>query len=95
MGPLPHRHVTAGPVNRPPMPGKILLEILKARSVSQASLARLMDRPLKTINEIIKGKTRITEDTAIQLENVFEISASYWLMLEVFYRLDSARTGGN
>jgi HTH-type transcriptional regulator/antitoxin HigA len=72
-------------------PGESLQEILDDRGVSQADLARRMDRPLKTINEIVKGKAAITPDTAIQLERALAIPATYWNNLERNYREYVAR----
>jgi len=45
-----------------------------------------MDRPYKTINEIIRNKTSITAETALQLEQVLGIPASFWLKREQRYR---------
>jgi len=50
-----------------------------------------MGRPLKTINEIVKGRVSITAETAIQLESVLEIKADKWLNLEKKYREGLAR----
>jgi Zn-dependent peptidase ImmA (M78 family) len=50
-----------------------------------------MDRPVKTINEIVNGKAAITPDTAIQLERALGISASFWNGLEAQYRERLAR----
>jgi HTH-type transcriptional regulator / antitoxin HigA len=72
-------------------PGEILLETLDERGMSQAELARRMNRPLKTINEIIKGKSAITPETALQLELVLDIPASFWNNLERNYREQLAR----
>jgi plasmid maintenance system antidote protein VapI len=51
-----------------------------------------MDRPIKTINEIVKGKAAITPDTAIQLERALAIPATYWNNLERNYREYVARS---
>jgi addiction module HigA family antidote len=67
-------------------PGETLAEALSDRGMSQSELARRMDRPVKTINEIVNGKTAITSDTAIQLERALGISASFWNGLEAQYR---------
>jgi HTH-type transcriptional regulator / antitoxin HigA len=72
-------------------PGDTMDERLRLRNMSQSELARRMDRPIKTINEIIKGKAAITPDTAIQLERVLGLSASFWNNLERNYREDVAR----
>ncbi len=50
-----------------------------------------MARPLKTVNEIIKGKAAITAETAIQLERTLGISAAFWSGLESAYREHLAR----
>lgn len=72
-------------------PGEILLEALQERAMTQSELARRMDRPLKTINEIVKGKAAITPETAIQLERALGISARVWNGLETSYREHLAR----
>ena len=72
-------------------PGKILLETIKKLGMSQKELAERMDRPKKTINEIIHGKTMILPETAIQLERVLGVPADFWLRLENFYQETKAR----
>ncbi len=67
-------------------PGEILLEALQDRGMTQSELAHRTARPLKTINEIIKGKAAITAETAIQLERALGISARLWTGLEAAYR---------
>jgi HTH-type transcriptional regulator / antitoxin HigA len=67
-------------------PGEVLAEALDERRMSQSELARRMDRPTKTINEIVNGKAAITPDTAIQLERALGISAAFWNALEAQYR---------
>lgn len=72
-------------------PGDILLEALQDRGMTQSELAQRLARPLKTVNEIIKGKAAITPDTAIQLERALGISARFWTGLETQYRDTLAR----
>ncbi len=71
-------------------PGEILGEALEERRMSQSELARRMGRPIKTINEIVKGKASITPDTAIQLELTLGIQADLWNNLETAYRARQA-----
>ena len=59
-------------------PGGTLEDALEERGMSQAELAERTGRPKKAIHEIIKGKTVITPETAIQLERVLGIPASFW-----------------
>lgn len=67
-------------------PGEILAEALDERQMSQSELARLMGRPVKTVNEIVNAKTALTPETALQLELVLGIPASLWVNLEAEYR---------
>ena len=69
-------------------PAKILLDTIKALSISQTELARRMDLPVQAINEIIEGKKEITAGTAAQLEDVLGTPAKIWLNLERDYQLN-------
>lgn len=73
------------------LPGETLVDLLEEKGMTQAELAERMGRPLKTINEIIKGKTSITPETAIQLEGVFSVPASFWMNLESNYQVALVR----
>jgi len=72
-------------------PGASLLDTLEALGMTQADLAARMGRPKKTINEIIKGKAIITAQTALQLEKVLGVSASFWTNRERVYQEYLAR----
>src|SRR6266446_682907 len=66
-------------------------ETLDALGMTQAELAERMGRPLKTINEIVAGKAMITADSALQLEKVLGVPASFWTNHERLYRDSLAR----
>jgi addiction module HigA family antidote len=72
-------------------PGETLLDVLEERGISQADLAERTGRPRKTINEIIKGKTAVTPETALQLERVLGVPAHFWNSRESAYREFIAR----
>lgn len=72
-------------------PGETLLETIDELEISQKELALRMGRPIKTINEIIKGKAQITAETSLELEKVTGVPASYWNQLEAQYREALAR----
>jgi addiction module HigA family antidote len=72
-------------------PGETLRETLETIGMTQAELAERTGRPKKTINEIITGKAAITAETALQLERVLGIPASFWNNLERNYREALAR----
>lgn len=67
-------------------PGVTLLDLLEERGMTQVALAERIGRPLKTINEIIKGKAAITSETAIQLERALGTPAAFWNQREANYR---------
>src|ERR1043165_4156139 len=73
------------------LPGETLAETLETLGMTQAELAERMGRPLKTINEIVVGKAAITSDTALQLEKVLGVPASFWTNHERIYRDALAR----
>ena len=67
-------------------PGETLYELLEDFGMTQKELAERMNRPEKTINEIVKGKTAITPDTAIQLERVLGTPGHFWIQREAQYQ---------
>ena len=72
-------------------PGETLLETIRALGLTQKELAARMGRPVKTINEIIKGVAAITAETSLQLEKVTGVPASFWNNAETSYRERLAR----
>lgn len=71
--------------------GVTLKETLRSIGMTQSELAKRMGRPIKTINEIIKGKATITSETALQLETVLGVPASFWLKRQQLYDESVAR----
>jgi HTH-type transcriptional regulator / antitoxin HigA len=71
--------------------GETLRETLKTIGMTQAELADLAGCPKKTINEIVTGNAVITADTALKLERVLGIPASFWNNLERNYKETKTR----
>jgi addiction module HigA family antidote len=64
-------------------PGEVLLEeFLKPLEISAYRLSKEIAIPQTRISEIIKGKRRITADTALRLSIFFGNSAKFWLGLQ-------------
>jgi addiction module HigA family antidote len=64
-------------------PGEILIEeFLKPLEISAYRLSKDLDIPQTRISQIIKGKRRITADTALRLSSYFGNSAKFWLGLQ-------------
>ncbi len=72
-------------------PGATLQDVLDERGMTQADLASRMDRPKKTISEIVSGKEALTPRSALQLERVLGIPADFWMRREALYREHLAR----
>src|SRR5687768_3143428 len=68
-------------------PGELVAEALEAAGMTQKELAAKTGRPYATINEIVKGRKRITADTAIDLEGALGLKAYIWLRLQADYDL--------
>jgi addiction module HigA family antidote len=75
-------------------PGETLQEVLADRRMTQTELADRLGMAHKTVNEIIKGKAPVTHETALALECVLGIPASFWNNYEAAYRESLARRAG-
>jgi len=64
-------------------PGEILQEeFLIPLKITAYKLSKDIKIPQTRISEILKGKRRITADTALRLSNYFGNSAKFWLGLQ-------------
>lgn len=72
-------------------PGKTLLENLEYLNISQAELSERAGITGKHISNIINAKASITPETAIKLEKVLGIKASFWNALEGNYQATLAQ----
>ena len=74
-------------------PGEILLEeFLTPLEISAYKLAKDLDIPQTRISQILKGKRRITADTALRLSLYFGNSPKFWLGLQDDYDIEEERT---
>lgn len=72
-------------------PGEHLLDFIEDAGISQAELAERVGISKKAINEIVKGKASITQQTAFRLSKVFAVSPDFWISLQSNYDLGVAR----
>ncbi|MBT8234239.1 MAG: HigA family addiction module antidote protein [Saprospiraceae bacterium] len=64
-------------------PGEVLIEeFLKPLEISAYRLSKEIGIPQTRTSQIIKGKRRITADTALRLSKFFGNSAKFWLGLQ-------------
>ena len=71
-------------------PGAYLRDELEARKWTHSDLSKVIDRPLQAVNEIIKGKKRITAATAKAIALAFGTSPELWLNMQTYYDLHTA-----
>lgn len=70
-------------------PGEILQEeFLKPLEITAYRLSKDTDIPQTRISQIIKGKRRITADTALRLASYFGTTAKFWLGLQNDYDIE-------
>ena len=72
-------------------PGEVLEDYLESLGMTQAELAARTGLTKKTINEIIKGKSPITPETALRLERSLGRPAHFWNNLERQFQEDRTR----
>lgn len=68
-------------------PGDTIQETIEYMGMSQAELAERVGRPKEKINDIIKGREPISNETAYALERVLKIPSNFWINREKEYRI--------
>ena len=73
-------------------PGEILKhEFLKPLEITAYRLSKDLKIPQTRISEIMKGRRRITADTALRLSKYFGNSAKFWLGLQDDFDIEEER----
>ncbi len=72
-------------------PGDTIQETIDTIGMSQAELAERIGRPKEKLNALIKGNEPLTLKTAILLERVLGIPASFWIERERQYQLELSK----
>lgn len=73
-------------------PGKILNEeFLVPLGITAYKLSKQIGIPQTRTSQIIKGKRRITADTALRLSKYFGNSAKFWLGLQNDYDIEEGK----
>lgn len=70
-------------------PGEVLLEeFLVPMEISAYRLSKDIGIPQTRTSQIIRGKRRVTADTALRLSKYFGVSAKFWLGLQNDFDLE-------
>lgn len=73
-------------------PGEVLMEdFIEPLRITQHRVAVAIDVPPRRINEIVRGKRRITADTALRLARYFGTTDLFWVNLQNRYDLEIER----
>ncbi len=77
-------------------PGEILREeFMLPMEISAYRLSKDLNIPQTRISQILKGKRRITADTALRLASYFGNSAKFWLGLQDDYDIEEEESANN
>jgi antitoxin HigA-1 len=80
----------------PTHPGEMLLEeFLTPMGITQKDLADNIEVPYQRINEIVNGRRGITPSTALRLAKFFDMSADFWMNLQLRWDLYFAQQAEN
>ncbi len=75
-------------------PGRTILEdVVEPLGLSVNSLAKRLHVPASRLNDIVRGRRRVTADTALRLARYLGTSPQFWLNLQAAYDLKVAQTG--
>ena len=72
-------------------PGELIEVVLEEFGWTRAELAQRLDFSANGVDDLLNGRTAITEATAEALANVLGHTASFWLRLESNYQNDLVR----
>ena len=81
------------PTHREPThPGEMLLEeFLGPMGLTQRELADAIHVPYQRVNDIVNGRRGITPSTALRLAKYFNMSADFWMNVQLRWDLFFAR----
>ena len=72
-------------------PGEMLLEeFIKPLGLRQADAAKELGVSVNRLNEVVRGRGRITADTALRLSSVFKTSPQFWMRLQADWDVHQA-----
>jgi len=76
----------------PTHPGEMLVEeFLKPMQITQRELADAIHVPYQRVNELVNQKRGVTPSTALRLGKFFDVSADFWLNLQMRWDLYKAQ----
>ena len=68
-------------------PGEILEMEIEARGLKKADVAFEIGMKPSHFNDLLHGRRHVSAAVALRLEHLFDISAEYWMRVQVYYDL--------
>jgi HTH-type transcriptional regulator/antitoxin HigA len=68
-------------------PGEILQMELMARNIKKTEFAESLGMKPGHFSELLHGKRHVSAATALKLQKLLDISAEYWLRVQVYHDL--------
>lgn len=68
-------------------PGEILQMELAARNIKKTEFADLLEMKPGHFSELLHGKRHVSAATALKLEKLLDITAEYWMRVQVYHDL--------
>ena len=72
-------------------PGEVLMDELEARKIKKIVFAEQLGMKPGHFSELLHGKRNLSAATALKLEKLLQISAEYWMRVQVYYDLFNER----
>lgn len=69
-------------------PGETIKELIFERNIKKKDVAQYLGMTGVELNRLLRGATAINENIAVKLEEIFEISKTFWLNLQKNYEED-------
>ena len=78
-------------------PGEMLIhEFIEPLGLRQSEVAQRLGVSANRLNEVVRGKRRITADTALRLSRLLKTSPQFWMRLQADWDLHrAARRSGS
>jgi addiction module HigA family antidote len=69
----------------------LLEEFLNPMALTQRELAQAIRVPYQRVNELVNGRRGVTPSTALRLAKYFQVSAGFWMNLQMRWDLYHAQ----
>ena len=74
-----------------PLPGETIIEIMENKGISQVQLSKKTGFTTKHINEVLKGKKKISSDFAIAVANALDTDPHFLINLQATYDIEKQK----